>query len=403
MQGDRLAVEAWFRRRGLPTVVERGRRGRGVLYRAAPFLAFFTVLDPLLSGLLALLDVPQDAVDVRLDNTGYVIGVLSLTLGALVVPAVGGWLVDKALEHRSERTRLVVAIVFLVLGVVVLPVLEVVTGLGDTLVADIVTYAVLALLVLLFVRVGVGSILGWAVRSAAAQVSSLGTLASRALPLLLLVVMFSFFTGELWQAAERLSRSQLWIVLAFLGVIGALFVLSMLSDELKTLRSGEVQAAPSADLLRATPFAGAELPAERKPLARSERVNIVLVLFLAQLAQIVAFAVLVFVFFVVFGALMIQPEVVTAYAGRASAPGVLFGVRLPVSNALIQVSLFLSVFSGLYFAASTATDVHYRRAFFEPLLDDVARSLAARDIYLAHWADAGSVRTDTLEGKEIPE
>jgi hypothetical protein len=248
----------------------------------------------------------------------------------------------------------------------------------------------------------VGSILGWAVRSAVAQLNTLGTQASRALPLLLLVVMFSFFTAELWQAADRLSRGQLWGVLAFLGGIGVLFVLAMLSDETKEIRSGEDQFGTSADLLGATPFAGAEVPAERKPLSKAERVNIVLVLLFAQLAQIIAFAVLVFVFFVVFGALMLQPEVVTAYAGRVSAPGVLFGVRLPVSTALIHVSLFLSVFSGLYFAASTSTDVHYRRAFFEPLLQDVARSLAARDIYLAHWADAGSAGTRTLEGEDIP-
>jgi hypothetical protein len=45
--------------------------------------------------------------------------------------------------------------------------------------------------------------------------------------------------------------------------------------------------------------------------------------------------------------------------------------------------------SGLYFAASAATDQHYREAFFEPLLADVRVSLAARQVCLAR-RDNGS-------------
>jgi hypothetical protein len=50
--------------------------------------------------------------------------------------------------------------------------------------------------------------------------------------------------------------------------------------------------------------------------------------------------------------------------------------------------MFLAAFSGVYFAASAATDQNYRESFFEPLLADVRTSLAARHVYLARRPDA---------------
>jgi hypothetical protein len=41
------------------------------------------------------------------------------------------------------------------------------------------------------------------------------------------------------------------------------------------------------------------------------------------------------------------------------------------------------VLSGLYFTVSTSTDPLYRQRFFDPLIADVAVSLAGRDAYLA--------------------
>ncbi|WP_181776169.1 hypothetical protein [Amycolatopsis pittospori] len=407
MDLDRRAADAWFRRRGLPMVIHRRRRGAGMLRRSTPGVVFLCLLDLLLAGLLKLLDVPADVLEARMRESGvaYVLGVLVLTFAVVVVPVVAGRLMAKLLRalHRT-RVRLAVMAATIGFWVLVLPLGERLTGLvswEDPLwLAMLTNLAALALLTLL-VRIGVGSILTWAARSAVAQVRAIGTLASRALPLLLLVVMFSFFTAELWQAVERLSPGRLWLVVGFLTVIGAVFLISMLSDEMTELKSWTVE--PGAAVLRGTPFDDDDAPLPRRvALSRMERLNITLVLFFAQAVQIVAFGALVFAFFVVFGVLILQPEVVTEFAGRVSEPGTLLGVPLPVSSALINVSLFLAVFSGLYFAASTATDARYRRSFFEPLLEDVKISLAARDIYLAHWADVRRAEVVTLEAEDIP-
>jgi len=46
------------------------------------------------------------------------------------------------------------------------------------------------------------------------------------------------------------------------------------------------------------------------------------------------------------------------------------------------MSLFVAVLSGLYFTVSTSVDPLYRKRFFDPLIADVAVSLAGRDAYL---------------------
>jgi hypothetical protein len=328
-----------------------------------------------------------------------------LLVAVVVVPFLGGRLMARLLRALPKvRVRLAVMVAAIVFWLLVLPIGERLAGLvswDDPLWMALLTNTVALVVLMLLVRIGVGSILTWAARSAFAQVRAIGTLASRALPLLLLVVMFSFFTAELWQAVDRLSPGRLWLVLGFLTVIGAVFLASMLSDEIKELRKSWTGNRGGVSL-RGTPFDGTEPPLGRRPLSRGEWLNIAMVLFLAQAAQIVAFGALVFCFFIVFGVLMVRPEVVTVFAGRESAPGTLLGVPLPLSSALLNVSLFLAVFSGLYFAASTATDARYRRSFFEPLLEDVKISLAARDIYLAHWADVRSAEVVTLEPEDIP-
>ncbi|WP_370945176.1 hypothetical protein AB5J62_39715 [Amycolatopsis sp. cg5] len=393
---ERSAAEAWFRRRGLPFVVERSRRKRAVLRRSAPAQVYLLLLLPLLDYLLSRLDVSDDG------STGYAVGVLALLFAMVTVPAVAGWLVARWLDTKPERTQRIAAVVIVALWVFGVPILEVSTGLEHGFWAFVGQNAAIAIGLNLLVRIGIGSVLVWAARNALDQVKTIGSLASRALPLMLLVVLFSFFTAELWQAVERLSRFQLWMALLFLGAVGAAFLAGMLVDEMRELRSGHRPLRDRSALLRGTPFENDKLTERSQELRISERLNILLVLFFTEAVQIVAFAVLVFLFFIVFGALILQPEVITLYAGRESGPGSLFGVKLPVKSALVQVSLFLGGFSGLYFAASTATDARYRQAFFEPLLDEVAKSLAARDAYLVRWVDVESTPPTTLEGHDIP-
>ena len=387
-------MEAWFRRRGLPHVVRRKSQGRALLQRATPALVVLLVLDPLLSEYGALTAANHEDFTRRVDNPVYVLVELALLAAAIVAPVVAGWAVARGMRRLAGRGRLVLAWVVVVLTVAVLPAIEQRTGLHHGLWAYLLRNLLPVPILLALVYVGAGAIFNWALRNGFHQLRRIGTLASRALPLLMLVVLFSFFATEVWQVADALPRWRLWLVIAFLALLAVLFLSAVLSDELGAMVR-TLHAVPLSDLVghvAGTPLAALIDENGQKrahPLTRSELANITLVLFLAQALQIAVFSMLVFGLFMLFGALAIKQSVVATWLGAEPTAGVLFGVHLPVTNALVQVSLFLAVFSGLYFAASVATDERYRQSFFEPLLADVRVSLAAREVYLTRWLTSG--------------
>lgn len=386
---DRRAVEAWFRWRGLPLVVRRDERGSRILQRSVPALVFVLVIDPLITVVTRLLDVPKAELERLMANTAYVFGLLVVIVAAVVVPLLAGWGASRWMRVLSRRGRWLLARVVLLLDVVVLPLSEWWTGLRSPLWLSLTIAVGVTLLMLTAVWAGAGSILAWGLRKAVAELGTVGRMATKALPLLVLVVIFAFFSAEMWQIADGLPRWRLWLVVALFAVLAVLFMAARLDEELRVMidKVAGDKLDGLADLLRDTPVAPAVdgPPIEPLPLARRERVNITLVLFLAQLLQILVLVVLVFFVLIALGALAINGPVIDSWLGDGASKlqGTLFGIALPLSRGLVQVSLFLAAFSGLYFAASAATDQHYREAFFEPLLKDVRISLAARQVYLA--------------------
>jgi hypothetical protein len=411
VEARRRAVEMWFRRRGLPMVVLDRIGGTALLPRATPAQVFLLLLDPLLTWVTERLEV----IDVSSADTPYVLGVLGLSVATVVVPIVVAWFVARAMRRRTDQTRLIVACVVLLLSVLVLPLLQKAFGQLENVGEAIAVDAAQALVLLFFAYVGAGSILAWTLRVAVRQVGRVGSLASRALPLLMIFVMFGFFATETWQIAEKLEsggrRFNLWLVIGFFGLLASLFLIALLRDEGRDVLARHRAAGSKdySDVLRRTPLDGLvpedDDAVRNFPLSRREKANLALVVFLAQALQVVFFAFVVFWFFVVFGLLAIDDSVVEAWLGHSpSTSGKLFTLRVPgVSDELIRVSMLLAGFSGMYFAASIATDSTYRKSFFDPLLADVAVSLAARDVYLTLWNGAGTQPSYPEKGPDAGE
>ncbi|MDS0140115.1 MULTISPECIES: hypothetical protein [unclassified Amycolatopsis] len=375
------AVEQWFRRRGLPAVV-RGRPAQ-LLVRVGPAVVFVAAWR-VLAAVLSAVDGRTDAdFDRLMENDLYALGYTGLLLSLVVFPALGSWLTARWVRRKLvDRGGTVPAAVMAAVFVVVVPVVDWIVD-GDSIPLGFGTQ--LAILVGLFAAafVGVGSIVGWALRAAYRQTRLLGELTSRALPLLLLFTVFGFFTTEIWQVGAALPRQRMWLVVGLLAVVAVVFLLAALKDEVTRLTQSRT-APVGLDKLRETPLAAflADDVPERLPLTKLERANMILVLVLTQVLQTFVLATLVFVFFVIFGIVAVQHAVIKAWIGRDPAGGTLFGIQLPIPQELLQVSLFIAAFSGLYFAASTVTDAKYRNAFFDPLADHLAVSLVARDLYL---------------------
>jgi hypothetical protein len=371
-------VHEWFLHRGLPLVLTRRVRSRGLIERSAPMI----------SSVGALTAVTMLLAEVTGDGPNYA---YALRLGIIAAVLVVAPFVLYALHRRStalgEATRRWGAWLVMAIFVVVMPVT--VSGWSGAAAAEAPLFVLISLLAIWLTYLGFGSIAAWAFRFAWVQLGALGTLMSRALPLLMLTVVV-YFTGELWQLSARMTRQRLWETVGFLAFIGLIFMVTTIRDEVRALREDRAEQTDTARLLDGTPLAQTtdHQPA-RTPLSRAEQINVVAVMVVSQAIQVVLFTAGLFAFFLALGIIAIPYDVTVLWAseetcqiGEPPCAGTWFGVHIPIPQTVVHTSLFVAVLSGLYFTVSTSTDPLYRQRFFDPLIADVAISLAGRDAYL---------------------
>lgn len=229
-------------------------------------------------------------------------------------------------------------------------------------------------------------IVGWALSRTFGSLRTLLPMMSRALPLLLLFVTFLFINAEVWQVSSHLAVSTLWLVALLFGVLAVGFLLVRLPEEVDRA-DDDVDERLLRKACRGTPLEADcdRLLDEGVDVARHaevtgfERWNLVLVLLVIQAAQVLLLAATVFLFFMVFGSLIMNGAVVETWTD---------GYANVVGPTLIQVSIFLASFSALYLTVSTVTDETYRVQFFGSVLAELERAVGMRAVYLALRADA---------------
>jgi len=365
------ATERWFLRHGLPFFVEdrsirlddlaRGRSA-GLLV-----LVYFGSL---------VLAVPTDV--------SWPERVLYAAIGLLVLVVV--WAAanlarrQRALERPNQVGLFEVAVFILGPAAAVAVLRRDADLVLAVLLADVTVLTVVAAAEVL----DVAPIARWAVARTFREVGSLFRLVTRALPMLLLFTTFLFINTEVWQVSSSLSPPVLWLAVAFFGALAVGFLLARLPEEVNAVNEElDVQSVQRA--ISGTPLeAVAEtLPQDlsAEPLARKQRTNLLLVLLVTQLAQVVLLAVAVWLFFLAFGAVAIDDDVVRSWVGE-DAPHTVSGLGL-LSRELLQVSVFLAAFSGLYFTVYAITDNTYREQFFTGITDELEQAVGVRSAYLA--------------------
>jgi hypothetical protein len=376
---DMQQVHEWFLHRGLPLVLARRVRSRDLIARSAPMV----------SGVGALTAVTMLLAEVTGGSPDYGYSVrLGIIAAVLVAAPFALYLLHRLDTTRGEVGRRTAALMVMAIFVVVMPVT--VSGWSGAAAAEAPAFVAITLLAIWLTYIGFGAIVGWAFRFAWVQLGALGTLMSRALPLLMLTVVV-YFTGELWQLAARMTRQRLWQVIGFLAFIALVFVVSTIRDEVRALRDDRAEQTDSASLLAGTPLNVA--PGDRIPrtaLSRAEQINVVAVMVVSQAIQVVFFTSGLFAFFLALGIIAVPYDVAVLWSaeqtcaiGEPPCAGTWFGIHIPIPQTIVHMSLFVAVLSGLYFTVSTSVDPLYRQRFFDPLIADVAVSLAGRDAYLA--------------------
>ena len=328
------AAEAWFVAHGLPYFVDGYREAVGRGLRRPRLLAVF--------GLAALLGV-----------------LLGVVVGWLTTPATG-------LGTAMSVVGLVLA-----------------------------AYAVVTLRAWLIVR--------WAIARTFSSLGLLFPLVTRALPLLLLFVTFLFINAEVWQVAAQLDGGVLWVTVLLFAGVAVGFLLVRLPEELDRV-DDQVEADQLVAACAGTPLESAarhlaervdRIGAVDARIGGLQKANLLLVLLVAQALQVLLLALAVFAFFIVFGIVVMDPSVVASWTGEPLHPVVGLPDALEperFSRELVQVSVFLAAFSGLYFTVYAVTDELYRNEFFATVTRELERAVSARVAYrAARDGFAGSV------------
>ncbi|MCS5734669.1 hypothetical protein [Herbiconiux daphne] len=375
------AAESWLRREGLPYFVRARAWGDRLTIRIAPFILFVLLADLSLTILLTI-DFDVDTDDPAIGVLLFAL-VLIVLLAALVLPIVLSALASRVLR-RFPRARLPVALGLLGLFVVVVPVAELFTSPVEDFVTAFVGDLLIVGLAYLFTWLGIGSLVAWAVRSALRQVAAIGTLTTRALPILMLVVVFAFFARPLWEVTSTMSAGRLFAVAVFFVVLGLLFVIPITHSEMHGLEQ-RIDRTERIEAVRSTRLPGLEerAAAGGPRLSRFERFNFETVFVLALGFQVFIFAVLVCVFLLALGVLAFSAEVLEEWVGARATTLSVLGIELPFTWALVKTSIFLSCVSSLNFLVSVTTNSAYRAKFYDPLFREARTALSVRSAYRA--------------------
>ncbi|NQX11624.1 hypothetical protein HQQ80_08305 [Microbacteriaceae bacterium VKM Ac-2855] len=396
--GERWETETWLRAAGFPFLVRARSRARNLVSRMAPVLAFFVVAN-----------VGSWTVDVTQESVGAIVTFAIFALVLIVAPFVAWILVSRLLARRRARLWWL-GWVLLAYAVLVDPLYG---GIGPETISgaylgNLITMVLLAVATWL----GLGSILGWAARAALRQLSAFGALTSRALPLLMLVVVFAYFSQETWQLTDALTAAGLGSVALLFVALGLFSLARVAMAELRELDQRIPDDERRRLIAASTLPALAQSAASAGPrLGRLERLNTNLVLIGAQGIQVVFFGAIVWIVLVLLGEIAITDGVLQTWTGHppvdlaiglgTNDDGSAAVLTLPVNRSVAHAAFFLSVIAGFNFVISTVTDQSYKNAFYDPLLEQIRIALAVRAVYLSQ-TERGAPETPEWDLPEPP-
>jgi hypothetical protein len=345
-----VAAESWFLERGLPGVLTRRGRWRRLWRRSAPLLAGVSTVM-VCAGAISLA-AGNRTIDI--DDDPSAVEILILAVLGLMIPLafLVGWLVSRVTTPRHRRLCSTVAVVaMLATGML--------NGTNTDRLDAVVTDVALVGSIVVLTGLGVGSVLGWALRLTMSHLATIGGLVSRALPVVLLTVLV-FFNGYVWSMATKISRQRMWLVIGFMVLIATAFLVRGVIERVRPVLASAWARDADGRRLADTPFAAMRDPCPNPPsFARrsragpqpGERANVIFVVAASQVAQVAMVAVVTAAIFFVLGLLVLSPEILAAWTNNGPDQGTWFGMTLPVPQPLIHVTMFLAALTFMYVSA----------------------------------------------------
>lgn len=382
-----LQTERWFVRYGVPTVIEGYSFSRHVLPRMLPALTVVAIAS-------AAWLVPLRAAGAR----------RWVLLAAVIAATVVVWSIVSLFVRRTPRFSPVATTAVLVgyaAMPVVVPLLQLtvegtVTPPGGRtigILGFVIFFVAAFVATLVATTYSLGRLLRQAVQRTVFDLRNSLQLLGRALPMLLFATLFLFFTGELWQAMDRLPWWRLALVVGLFAVVTVLAAAARLRDEIGRVEQ-DLSSSRLATAVRGTPLARLSIELLTSdgslrpvPLTGRQQRNLLLMLGTRQLMQAAVVGLALYTFFVVLGLIVVTPETAEQWIGSVPQSSPMFpGVPI----ALLRNATLFGGFGSMYFAVTSMSDAEHRQRFYAPIIDEIERLLAVRAAYLAVRADIAS-------------
>ncbi|MGI9601588.1 MAG: hypothetical protein ACR2QE_06875 [Acidimicrobiales bacterium] len=370
----RRQVERWFIHRGVPHLIDDYSATEDIFTRAFPFLALVVFVQLFLAFGPDVSGWAQAGV--------FLIGVV-LLVGAFM-------LVNRLRGRRWFQLPTDIGPLELLVFVVVPPVVRVIaTGDANDLWQWILVNLAILGVAYVVTSFGLFPMLVWAGRHLWRQTGDIVNLIVKSLPLLLLFSAFLFLNAEIWQVATDIPDVFVVVVVLSLLALACGFIglaLRNTLDDLNRFRSWrEVQ-----DLCVASPYSAVDPPTgddpDPDPLTRGAKLNLGLLLFVAQITQVLLVALMIGLFYVAFGLFTVREPTIVQWTTLAEVDvwwrAQPFGHEVVLTRPLVVVSALIASFSGLQFAVSAINDEAYRREFRAEITREIRESLAVRTRYL---------------------
>ncbi|RJQ79208.1 hypothetical protein D5S17_10805 [Pseudonocardiaceae bacterium YIM PH 21723] len=379
-------AERWFRSQGLPWIA-RDNRIRTVLFRILPLLVFTLTFITMFRILVAATQVFRN--EKTADGIYADPGLLGLLLVFAVASAgVITWLFRK-FRDRIDTPNWAVITVPLVIGFLAWPLLAALTASEvnwQAIQSDLILTASLFMIIYVVTWAGIGSMIWWALKKTFGGFGHFISLATRALPILLTLVTFLFLTSDAWQIGSALTLSRLGgISLFFYGTL-MLYHLTRMPEELRSRKLDFNPRAIRVACVHTPLFEWASmtnrLAGRPHSLRQRENVNLLLVLIVMQQIQAMFLGLLVFLFFLLFGSLVLPDTVVAQWVGEATHATPLFGFDLGLTSELTKVSILIAAFAAFSFGIQLINDAQYREHFLIGMLEELERVMLVREAYL---------------------
>ncbi|RIK47095.1 MAG: hypothetical protein DCC58_01045 [Chloroflexi bacterium] len=260
------------------------------------------------------------------------------------------------------------------------------SGVDDALLTLLIQVGVLAL-TWLVASWALISLVVWAIGRMFRQFSTVVDLFARALPLLLVAVIFSFMSSEVWQAIAAASAPRYFATLGLLYGVAVAFLFSRVRAEIAHVstplsREQIIATLPAAGLADVCTLLEG-LPWREHPLGRREWTNLGLIIIFRQMIQVWLVSIVVGAFLLLLGLTLLSSASIELWAG-APPENLLRSLGLDqvfLSRELVEVAGFVAAFSGLYFAVYLKIDRTYRAEFYEEIVAEVQQTLAVRQAY----------------------